>query len=277
MKKVAAFGILCGCLALGVPMRAEEPSPEYKHLEFLEPTIGVWTLDADWGSQGKVIGELRREWVFNKSCIKEVSWFKVANQPRVDTEGYTRWDPIRKVLVTSANDSQGGFTERIGSYDPASKLLKSDQVVIGKEGKFTGTVTQEQVSPNLYRVRFTDVHKDDQPLPDINAAFTRAKGVPQEALEEMKYLVGDWSFEGRNQEGEAFKGTCTYRWTPGKHCLFWDQTWVDKKGTTHQSGLTAWDPARGQLVDCYCFDEGNFIIEYHRFGPDGWTGGRLAS
>ncbi len=245
MKRIAVFGILCAYLALGLPVRAEEPSPEYKHLEFLEPTIGAWTLGADWDSQGKVVGELRREWVFNKSCIKEVSWFRAADQPRVDTEGYTRWDPIRKAVVTSANDSQGGFTERIGNYDPVSKLLKSNQVGISKGEKITATVTQEQVLPNLYHIRFTDVHKDDGPLPDINAALIRAKGVPQEALEEMKYLAGDWNYEGRDQTGETFKGTCTYRWAPGKHCLVWDQTWIDKKGTTHQSGLTAWDAARG--------------------------------
>jgi hypothetical protein len=140
--------------------------------------------------------------------------------------------------------------ERVGAYDPAKKVWTSKQTGTEGEDKSSCTVVEEQVGPGVFRTHFTESRVGKKSLPDLTVTCTSAIAAPANALKELDYLAGEWDYDGYEMTTkEPMGGRCVYRWVPGKHCLAWEQTWIDTTGLSHGSGLIGWDPTTGGLID----------------------------
>lgn len=104
-------------------------------------------------------------------------------------------------------------------------------------------------------------------FPRLCDGQTRVK-VPEKVLAEMKFLVGTWETEGKLLN-QAFKGSATIRWAPGKHCLISNV----KSDLMTATAIVGWDPTTKEIVETWYRADG-FRIEQRigRFSESGWEG-----
>jgi len=76
-------------------------------------------------------------------------------------------------------------------------------------------------------------------------------GVPDKALNEMAFLVGEWAVKG-TLNGQEMTGTYSAKWAPGKHCLILASTW-----SAQASGVGGWSPDRKQYVEYWYVSDGS--------------------
>lgn len=97
----------------------------------------------------------------------------------------------------------------------------------------------------------------DKKLPDSWDVWRKvpAPKVPQEAIEAMRRLVGDWEYEGVFGE-DAVRGSFTCNWAPAGHCLVAAVSWSAPQFTSFGNELIGWDASRQQLVSRSYWDAG---------------------
>lgn len=73
-------------------------------------------------------------------------------------------------------------------------------------------------------------------------------GVPTKILKELEYVVGDWSYEGKEDGKVVYSGTWSVRWAPGKHCVIGSWSGKGLEGMVQGTGVMGWDVAKKQIV-----------------------------
>ena len=96
--------------------------------------------------------------------------------------------------------------------------------------------------------------------------------VPQDALTEIAYLVGNWTMEGKSDEGESTAKYST-RWAPGKHACVSNSMWSGPAGKSRGLGITGWDAGKKQITTVEFYSSGfNHILCYTIKSPTVWEG-----
>lgn len=96
--------------------------------------------------------------------------------------------------------------------------------------------------------------------------------MPDEAIKELTYLIGDWSVEA--QIGNV-KWTADYSfsWTPQRRGVVHYSTWYGPEGKSHESCLMGWDDTKKQIVDVgFISDRGSRTLRYAVQDPSHWKG-----
>lgn len=83
-------------------------------------------------------------------------------------------------------------------------------------------------------------------------------GIPGDVLSEMKFLIGDWTMEGKVGD-EVHKATFSHKWSSSMLCVNCDWVWSGPAETHKASQIIGWDGGTRELV----------VVE---FGSDGYTG-----
>jgi len=108
----------------------------------------------------------------------------------------------------------------------------------------------------------------------MSAAVGQAQEVrvPKEVLQELDYLVGEWTMDG--QVG-AEKCTADYSilWSPGRHCLVYHCVWTSDEGKSAGTSIIGWDIATREIID-FCIDSwgGHGTLRYKVQSPTLWKG-----
>jgi hypothetical protein len=103
------------------------------------------------------------------------------------------------------------------------------------------------------------------------AAAADGPGIPKDILKAMERYIGKWQFEGTEKD-QPVRGSITYRWAPGKHCLLWDAVYTNPQGTFLGTATVAWDPAKKQLVERDFWPDGNWNTYTYTVKSNLWTG-----
>ena len=93
------------------------------------------------------------------------------------------------------------------------------------------------------------------------AAEVSMKNIPQEAVDEMAFRVGEWEFrpfiDGVELPDSGHEVTT---WSPtGKYCIIMTQTAVESGAPRAGTGIAGWDPAKKQLVERWQSSDGMYL------------------
>ena len=93
------------------------------------------------------------------------------------------------------------------------------------------------------------------------AAEVSMKNIPQEAVDEMAFRVGEWEFrpfiDGVELPDSGHEVTT---WSPtGKYCIIMTQTAVESGASRAGTGIAGWDPAKKQLVERWQSSDGMYL------------------
>ena len=92
--------------------------------------------------------------------------------------------------------------------------------------------------------------------------------LPEEIRKEMAFLVGDWTFEAK-EDGKATSGRYSTRWASGRTCL----TMTFRSDLHDSTGLSSWDPATGEIVEIWTGPAtGRLELRYRVVSDKVWEG-----
>jgi hypothetical protein len=96
--------------------------------------------------------------------------------------------------------------------------------------------------------------------------------LPEEAVNELDYYVGDWNFEWEVDD-VTYRGTWSAKWAPDKSCLVSHWTSVSPIGKASGRKITGWDASKKQTVDLDCSSRGEIMVSRHSKVKDNlWIG-----
>ena len=80
-------------------------------------------------------------------------------------------------------------------------------------------------------------------LSTVASVVTAAEspGIPEKALDAMKFFVGKWEGESRVNGEEISKGSDERSWVDGKYCLTMKGCGTEQGVGIHYSGVCGWD------------------------------------
>ena len=92
--------------------------------------------------------------------------------------------------------------------------------------------------------------------------------LPDEIRKEMKFLVGDWTFEAK-EDGKETTGRYSTRWASGGTCL----TMTFRSDRHDSTGLSSWDPASKEIVEIWTGPAtGRLELRYRVLSDKVWEG-----
>lgn len=90
--------------------------------------------------------------------------------------------------------------------------------------------------------------------------------VPQEALQWMASLVGEWEAEG-TVNGQETKGLHSARWAPGEHCIQFTQHWTGAING-HSAGIGGWAPDQKRYVEHWYVSNGSCRTHWYSLSKE---------
>lgn len=99
--------------------------------------------------------------------------------------------------------------------------------------------------------------------------------VPQKALDELAYRVGEWTSTGFSDGVEQPKpGHEVTKWEPGKYCIQIRGSFVENGVEIHASGLVGWDAEKKQLIEHWYASDGSYATFRYALDKkkDSWVG-----
>jgi hypothetical protein len=160
--------------------QAQDVGPNYEHLKPIKGIVGNWKLEGEWKDGTKVEGEESSRWVLNKNFIQSKGWFTSHAGDRIDYQIVTGWDPADKKIVEWFSMSDGSYSKRVGTFDPATRAWASTETGVDVDGKpFSFDVVMKMVDKNTWTWKGTDF-KGEETLPsELNIKFTKVPRTPK--------------------------------------------------------------------------------------------------
>jgi hypothetical protein len=99
--------------------------------------------------------------------------------------------------------------------------------------------------------------------------------VPQKALDEMAYRVGQWTSvgftDGEEQSGPGHEVT---KWEPGKYCIRIRAHFFENDIKIHASAVVGWDAESKQLAEHWYTSDGSYMTFRYSLDKkkDSWVG-----
>ena len=87
-----AVAVLAASMVVG---QAEQPSPNYEHLKFLEAFVGHWKVVTTEGDKEISVGEEWSEWMLGKNFMRHVGWGQHEGE-NVQYAFCSGWDSSKK-------------------------------------------------------------------------------------------------------------------------------------------------------------------------------------
>lgn len=246
-------------------------------LKELQGMVGAWEIKGRVADE-KVTGTWRAQWAPGKHCLMRHS-----TRPDGDREivgiGVIGWDAATETI-----------TEQVFFSDKGSALLRWKVQSPGKwEGVITGfqnggkseskaMLTKKGPNEFLYEEKAADGKETEVVLRKVQEEKEKKPapktGVPEAALNELKYRVGKWESvgytDGKKQED---LGVETTEWADGQYATRVKGSWVEGGARFYASGLIGWDADKKQLVEqWYVSDGGRATFRYNLDQKDVWDG-----
>ena len=79
--------------------------------------------------------------------------------------------------------------------------------------------------------------------------------LPDQAVNELSYYVGEWDFQW-TVDGVEYSGKWFVKWAPDKSCLVSHWKSVNANGPASGQKITSWDVAKTQVIDLDCGSTG---------------------
>jgi hypothetical protein len=130
----------------------------------------------------------------NSNFIHSRGWFSGYDGKRVNYNIVTGWDAASEKIVQWFSYSDGGNSQRVGTFDPTTKLWTSTEKGVDADGKsFSLDVVIQFDEPDSWSWKGRN-SQGVEPQPDLDFTFTRVTPVAAETRQAwIKYLAGEWT------------------------------------------------------------------------------------
>lgn len=183
-------------------------------------------------------------WVLDKAAI-ECRWRSGDTCGRA----YRFWDPVARRIRCLGIASNGtvvnvDITPQGTGWDEKVRITLADGTSFS--GSSPRLVSQ---SGGIHFFEGTNWVSGDKKLPNSWDVWKKvpAPNIPEEAIELIESLVGNWVYEGTDGP-DPVSGAISYEWAPGRHSVIEKGTYQLRGETSRGCSVFGWDHSRKQLV-----------------------------
>jgi hypothetical protein len=215
--------------------------------------VGKITLIADWPGYDKKKGEVVQGLVTYRWCVGKKAIEESALEGQAECRRLHFWDAGTKQIKIVNIDSGGtSWTACIGRDGDKWPWTVEGHLPDGSKMEGTGVDTLKADGEFIVDGTVLVGGVKQPPLHDVYQKATTAAEVtqtalPDNAVKELKFFVGDWTVEG-DVLGMALKGSWSARWAPQKHCQLISYALTLNGEKVFGNGVMGWDAAKKELV-----------------------------